>query len=176
MSQRDSSNLEGLSVDHLETCVCGCKDLSKIQGRSLEFYLPEGHVASNMMLCPLCGTINRDIDPSSEQLRSHFDVASYTRDSNEPHARDARLPFFRWLIEIFEGTRGTGTIRNGRFLDVGSAYGHLLEAIRNAGGYADAVETVARLREQIQSRGFSAYSTLDDVITATPPLPTRESS
>ncbi len=148
-------------------CVCGSEEVSVIG--ALPFYMPAGQVESDVYRCSACGTLFRELDPSSAQLQAHFDVASYTREVDEPAARSARLGFFGWLLHLYEEHGGPARIRDGTFLDIGCAYGHLLDAIRDHGGQPEGVEVVSRLRESAESRGFPVYRSIDELAPSASP-------
>lgn len=81
--------------------------------------------------CRSCDVYRREL--RDEQLVTHFAEAGYAQLENESRFRNARQNFFRFILEVV----AKHLRRNGGgpplLVDVGSAYGHLLELAERQG-------------------------------------------
>lgn len=140
--------------------VCG--SARQIRIGELPLYIPGGQAPGDLLRCPDCGTWARSVDFDDPQIRAHFNVTSYTVPEREEIMRAARIDFFRSIIEL--ATRHVSVpLSRIRALDVGVAYGHLLELYREAGARCAAVETVDLWRNRLIERGYEAYKSAREI-------------
>ncbi|MBI5868774.1 MAG: class I SAM-dependent methyltransferase [candidate division Zixibacteria bacterium] len=92
------------------------------------------------------------------EIQKHFNVTSYTVPEREEQMRSARTEFFRSIIDL--ASRCANAPATGpRVLDIGVAYGHLIELYRETGAECTALEIVDQLRERLLAKGYAAYKT-----------------
>jgi len=140
--------------------VCGNQHQTRIG--DLPLYLPGGQAPGDLLKCDVCGTWARSVNFDDPEIRTHFNVTSYTVPEREECMRSARVEFFRSIIDL--ASRFVHLPPSGlRVLDVGVAYGHLLELYHEAGAKCAAVEIVDRLRDRLSARGYEAYRSAQDI-------------
>ncbi len=153
--------------------ACGaCGERADDYAGSIPFYLRSGSISTPLWRCRSCGTYIRDIDYDDPVIREHFSMASYTDPSTESHWRQLRVGLFKYVVELAE-FHLVRPVRGARTLDLGTAFGILLELLRDAGARPEGIEIVASLREIARSRGLVIHQEIDslpknsyDLITA----------
>jgi SAM-dependent methyltransferase len=139
---------------------------------TIPFYLKSGEIDTSLWYCQQCGTYTRDADFEDPTICGHFEVASYTDPAAEERLRQIRSGYFSYLAALLE-EHGGRSLRGLRILDVGTAFGHFLERLRDVGAEPEGVEIVERLRQLATQRGLTVHSQIPgaeggtfDVITA----------
>lgn len=153
--------------------ICGaCGSMAEESAGAIPFYLKSGSIQTALWKCQYCGTYMRDVDYENPSIREHFDVTSYTDPSTEQHWRTLRTGLFKYVIEL-AGNHLARALPGSRTLDFGTAFGILLELLRDAGARPEGVEVVPTLRELGRSRGLVVHEDLHtlpsrayDLITA----------
>jgi 2-polyprenyl-3-methyl-5-hydroxy-6-metoxy-1,4-benzoquinol methylase len=140
--------------------VCGNPRQTRIG--ILPLYLPIGEAPSDLLRCKQCGSWSRSLDFDDPRIRAHFDVTSYTDPEREEIMRSARADFFRRIVNLATSSIHTPPSQQ-RVLDVGVAYGHLLDLYHAEGATCAAIEIVDFLRERLRDRGYDAYETVQDI-------------
>ena len=110
------------------------------------------------MRCSSCSALKRELP--DEQIRSHYDVASYTNLQNEDRFLASRIHFFEFLWKI--STRNAER-PIARCLDFGSSYGHFLQLLEQRGCEAVGIEMVDEVRGACASRGLTVYKSFSDL-------------
>jgi SAM-dependent methyltransferase len=149
--------------DGLRCPICGAA--RGAWSGTLAFYLQNGSAESELWRCPACRSWWRHF-PVPVDLEAHFSVASYSDPEREEAWRAGRQPFFGRLVDRTLGTlqRPAGVID---VLDVGCAYGHLMEVFGARGCRVRGVEPVAAQRERIERRGrFCVFGSLQEAVDA----------
>jgi SAM-dependent methyltransferase len=93
---------------------------------------------------------------------THFNVTSYTVPQVEIHVRLIRIGFLQYIIDLAD-RYGSPLPTNPRVLDVGAAYGHLLDLFRERGALCAGIEIVGWLRDRLHERGYAAYRAAQEV-------------
>jgi len=136
-----------------DTCpICASAECTRTE--QLSFYMRHGQALSDLWNCGSCGSWWRSF-PSPVHLDEHFAVASYSDLNREEEWRQSRRSFFDHLVRLtfaaVDRTQGGLDI-----LDVGCAYGHLMEVFAKEGCRCTGVEPVAGPRELLHRRGAFA--------------------
>ncbi len=126
---------------------------------SIPFYLKAGTTKTALWKCRHCGTYIRDADYDDPTIKGHFDITSYTNPSTEAHWRTLRTGLFKHVIDLASIHLGR-TIQGVHALDLGTAFGILLELLREVGAKPEGVEIVPALRELARSRGLVIHEDL----------------
>ena len=143
--------------------VCGaCGEMADDRVGTIPFYLKSGVIQTRLWKCRSCGTYIRDTNYDTPSIREHFEVASYTDPRTEVTWRRLRVGLFRHILSIAESHIGR-PYSGMRTLDIGTAFGILLEMLRDAGAQPEGVEIVAALRELARHRGLVVHATLDQL-------------
>jgi SAM-dependent methyltransferase len=120
-----------------------------------------------MLRCRQCGTYIRATDFSTPRTRTHFDVSHYTNPQHEDEFREARAPFFTYMLELAE-RHGGRPVSQCRILDVGASYGHLIDQCRERGATCTAIEISERGRAVLEKKNvptlMSAAELPDDAV------------
>lgn len=129
----------------------------------LPFRVAEGQdIETHVHRCRYCGVHYRDIDFESPEVGAHFEVAGYVRLEHEATFRKEREPFFRSILA--EVTRDVGETTGKTLLDIGCAYGHMMDVFQDEGGMtASGVERNAELRKHLSEKGFPMYTRLSEI-------------
>lgn len=152
--------VQSASTNNGTTCgACG-RHADQWRG-SIPFYLPDHDIDTQLWRCADCGTYSREIDLEDPALRRHFDVASYTNSEREARFRAVRTGFFVYLSELLQQVLNR-PLGGARILDVGTAYGHFLELLKELGAYPEGVEIVAALRTVGRERGHVIHERIPD--------------
>jgi SAM-dependent methyltransferase len=113
------------------------------------------------VVCPGCGLAHLDPVPSAAMLEAYFDEGYFTGQRTggyDDYERDAPLHRRNARARLRRVTREVGP--PGRLLDIGCAYGYVLDAARAAGFDAEGVEVSPVLASRVRARG---YRVADDV-------------
>lgn len=146
--------------------VCGvCRSACSEIVCALPLHVRGGIVPSTIWKCARCGTWVRDTDYDSPIVRTHFEITSYTDPAAEERSRRDREPFFRHVLALCE-RHLRRPLAGSRLLDVGCAYGHLLDVARAAGVQATGIEIVERLRERAIARGHTVHGSIEQIDAA----------
>jgi SAM-dependent methyltransferase len=140
--------------------ICGSEATSRVG--ALPFYLRTGTAESDIWYCRGCRSWWRSF-PTPINLHEHFDVASYSDPELEERWRRNRRTFFDHLVRLtlHASARPEGKID---VLDVGCAYGHLMERFADHDCHCTGIEPVAAQRERLRQRGaFAVYPSLEDL-------------
>ncbi|HUU44954.1 MAG TPA: class I SAM-dependent methyltransferase [Acidobacteriota bacterium] len=143
--------------------ACGSQNVAYVC--DLPIYIKGGNLPDTIWRCADCGTYIRAADYDEITQRGHFEVASYTNPDSEERLYRSRKDFFRFIIRLCEQSLGR-PIAGARVLDVGCAYGHLLDLLREHGASTTGIEIVDRLREQVARHGHTAYASPDEIPTS----------
>jgi len=127
---------------------------------TLPFRLPGRTVETALYRCRQCGSYVRDL-PAPE-IQSHFSVASFTDPAREAEWKVRREGFLAYVLDIVE-SQLQRPYRDLAALDVGCAYGHLMEIMRGRGANPEGVELSEPLRLLVTSRGYTCYSSVEAV-------------
>lgn len=120
----------------------------------------KGTINTSICNCRSCGLYFRNINYDSEEIKTHFDVASYVVDEHETLLKKRREMFFDYLMKIImsEGTGGKA------LLDIGCSYGHMMEIFQDKGKYdVYGLEINKVLRDQLTKRGFKVFESLKEI-------------
>jgi SAM-dependent methyltransferase len=123
--------------------------------------LPDRDIATTIWRCSDCGTYSREIDLEDPALKCHFDVASYTNAEKEAKFRSVRMGYFVYISELLERSLDR-PLKGARILDVGTAYGHFLELLKEQDAFPEGVEIVAALRARGAERGHVVHDCIPD--------------
>lgn len=111
-----------------------------------------------LFLCGSCGALSRQV--SEEEIRSHYDVASYTDPQYEDRFSRQRINFFRSLVSLV--TRHSGRPpRN--CLDFGCSYGHFLLVLQEMHWDTCGIERSERARNICQNHNLRVHGGLDEL-------------
>lgn len=140
--------------------ICGSNDCSSVT--TLPFAVKAGDIQSLIARCGSCGCYWRQFHPGA-RFDQHWELQSYTKPHYEDKLRRARQPFFaslaKWALSHAKTLPPKPSV-----LDVGCAYGHLLEVFRDLGFRGTGIEPVDWLRARLNREGeFKAYRTVDDL-------------
>jgi 2-polyprenyl-3-methyl-5-hydroxy-6-metoxy-1,4-benzoquinol methylase len=128
------------------------------------FDLPPRTTPSELHRCLDCGVYWRVFTRDSDISR-HWEGRSYNHPDREELNRRKRQAFFEWIASI-----ALPAVQNGkkkpRVLDVGSAYGHLLDVFAARNFECVGVEPMTLLREQQNASG--KYKIYADVCELSP--------
>lgn len=141
--------------------ACGSDSVEHLA--EVPLYLPKGSAPDTIWRCRYCGTYIRGLNFADPAVQSHFNAASYTDPANEERFRALRKGFFENLVRL---TRRfvRADLADCRILDIGAAYGHLIDAYRSAGvRRIDAIEIVEPLRRALESKGIDAFRDPSDI-------------
>jgi len=143
-----------------QCAACGAVGLSFIG--ELPIYVRNEDRHDTIWRCDACGTYQRAVDYTDIAAAGHFEVSSYTPLEVESQRLSDRGPFFDYLL-----TLGTNALKRPladmRILDIGCAYGHLLDRAGAKGAVTAGVELVDTLRDRLPSRGHAAYRTVAEI-------------
>ena len=96
---------------------------------------------SKLYDCRRCDLVVRNLDYEQREVASHYEVTSYTAPEREELYHTRRIRWFRW----FTGrTIARSGIREGRLVDFGCSYGHLLDCFAERGWEVKGVEVSAQ--------------------------------
>ncbi|MBI5867309.1 MAG: methyltransferase domain-containing protein [candidate division Zixibacteria bacterium] len=127
----------------------------------MDFLLPQGGIKATVWRCAYCGTYIQDANLDDSVIRHHFDIASYTAPAMEANWRKLRTDFFKWIIKVSRHHLGR-SLSGCRALDIGIAYGIMMELLREEGVEAEGVEIVAELQAAVRRRGFIVHDRIED--------------
>jgi 2-polyprenyl-3-methyl-5-hydroxy-6-metoxy-1,4-benzoquinol methylase len=128
----------------------------------LPFDVPPGTTLSELHHCLGCGSYWRAFGQDSD-ISGHWDGRSYNHPDREELNRRKRQIFFEWIASIASPAVGNGKQRP-RVLDVGSAYGHLLDVFAAKSFECVGVELMAALREQQNALGkYKIYADIREL-------------
>ncbi len=137
------------------TCgACQHRPASRIGSATL--YVHEGSLPDTLWRCPECGTYIRGLDFDDPIVQTHFEVASYTDPQREQQLLESRIGFFEHIAALALPP-GQAAETQPQVLDVGPAYGHLLDIFRKKGADGSAIEIVDRLSAKLRERGITTY-------------------
>ena len=139
-----------------------CSNPHQIRIGDLPLYVPGGQAPSDLLRCKNCGTWARSVNFADPEIQKHFNVTSYTVPEREEQMRSARAEFFRSIIDL--ASRWIKAPTTGpQVLDIGAAYGHLIDLYSETGAECAAVELVDQLRERLLAKGYAAYKTPQEI-------------
>jgi len=119
-------------------------------------------IETNVFRCNSCGTHFRDVDYSSQELKEHFDVASYTLLQYEKKWKQMRKLFFLDLLSKVENS--LGRLDSKKLLDVGCSYGHMMEIFKNNGGFTVCgVEINDVIRQRLTNNGYKVFKDIEEL-------------
>jgi SAM-dependent methyltransferase len=144
----------------IESACPICESTTCTRVGPLSFYMRDGQVPSDLWRCARCKSWWRSF-PSPVNLHDHFAVASYSDPDREEEWRRNRQSFFDHLVR--RTLEAAGRPKGGiRVLDVGCAYGHLMETFARRDCDCAGVEPVAGQRELLRHRGkFTVMPSLE---------------
>ncbi len=124
-----------------------------------DYYVPGNFkMITPISCCSRCGAVYRNLD--NEQIRSHYDAASYTDPRQEENYYRKRIKFFRFLVSL--AVRAAGRVPM-TCLDFGCSYGHLLHLLREKGCTAYGIELCDQARDLCGQNGLQVYSSIDEL-------------
>lgn len=136
-----------------------CESSSTRQVGFLSLYSTGGDYDTNIFRCDNCGVFYRDFDYSdTEEIKSHFAIASYTALDAERASKSMRGKFFQHIVEI--SSHYTALNERANILDFGCAYGHLLEEYEKHDVNCFGVELDDSLRHRLEGRFSGMYQSL----------------
>jgi len=150
-----------LAPTNLGTMCGACGQRADEWIGSIPFYLPDHDIDTQIWRCLGCGTYSRLIDLEDPALKRHFDVASYTSAEREARFRAVRTGYFVYIAGLLEQTLDR-PLKGACILDVGTAYGHFLELLKERGAIPEGVEIVAALRARGTERGHVIHDCVPD--------------
>lgn len=140
--------------------ACRSDRVSRVCDSTL--YIPGGTLPDTIWKCIHCGTFFRGVNYDDPSVRAHFDVTSYTVPETESRARASRIGFFARIIRL-ASKHGPVRQRATRVLDVGAAYGYLLDLYRQQGAECAGIEIVDWLRNRLHEKGCDAFKTAAEI-------------
>lgn len=145
-------------MDYYIKCpVCGCNN--SIACGYLPFELHDGNIMTAIYKCSKCHSFWRAL-PDKLDISSHFDLACYTANEQRDIWTDKRHQLFMQVNRLLKKHRPCSSQT---LLDVGCAYGHMIEFFAQKGVFCTAVEPVTRLRKDISRSGITVYAGLEMV-------------
>jgi SAM-dependent methyltransferase len=127
------------------------------------FDLPPRTTPSELHRCLDCGVYWRVFTQDSDISR-HWEGRSYNHPEREELNRRKRQEFFQWIASIALPGARNGNQQKPRVLDVGSAYGHLLDVFAAKNFACVGVEPMTLLREQQNASGkYKIYADLREL-------------
>ena len=115
-----------------------------------------------MSICGNCGVHFRNVNFNSEKIKTHYDVVGYVLPSTEDHYRKQRSNYFLWLHEVANSYLNTAP--NKKLLDIGCAYGHMMQIFREQGDYdVYGVELNANLRLKLTKDGYKVFGNIEEI-------------
>jgi 2-polyprenyl-3-methyl-5-hydroxy-6-metoxy-1,4-benzoquinol methylase len=140
-------SVRGSNGSHCRVCSSPVNECVAV----VPFDLPPRTTPSELHCCLNCGSYWRVFTQDSDISR-HWQGRSYNHPDREELNRRKRQAFFRWIASI-----AVPAVRNEknkpRVLDVGSAYGHLLDVFAARNFECVGVEPMTLLREQQNASG-----------------------
>ena len=147
----------------LAIATCGaCRSDSVSYVCDSTLYVPGGILPDTIWKCDGCGTYFRGVNYDDPLVRTHFDATSYTVPEVEGQLQASRIGFFEHIIHLGSGHNRTPG-PNTRILDVGAAYGHLLDLYRQKGAECAGIEIVDWLRDRLREKGFRAFKSVGQI-------------
>jgi SAM-dependent methyltransferase len=142
---------------------CGaCGEWADEPAGRIPFYLKTGSIDTVIWKCKQCGTYVRETDYENPTIRAHFDITSYTDPATELYWRDIRTGLFKYVIELSSVHLGRN-LHGIRSLDLGTAFGILLELLAESGAEPEGVEIVETLRARAHARGLLVHRDLNSL-------------
>ncbi len=140
---------------------CGaCQHWASDRAGQVDFHLPHRDIKATVWRCAFCGTYIQDANLDDPAIRHHFDIASYTAPAMEANWRRLRTDFFKWIIKVSRHHLGR-PLSGCHALDIGIAYGIMMELLREEGAEAEGVEIVTALQAAVRSRGFIVHDRIE---------------
>ena len=128
--------------------------------RALTFSIGPREVLTSVYACGHCGSVWRDLSGCRSWREAYFSTGPYNDRAEGEQWRGHRQALFAQCRAILRQV-GHGS---GRLLDVGCAYGHLLNSFSKYGWVCVGIEIAPRLRAHLQSNGqHRVYRNADDL-------------
>lgn len=148
----------------LQCPICGGD--SRFAGKAfLKTDKDQSKIETRFFWCSSCDLFHREL--THELLMTNNEVAHYSNLDHEKHFKDIRMGYFDVLVDLFEDLirrRPCGEVgESPRMLDVGCAYGHLIERAQERGFQGAGVEINEGNVEFARSQGLDVHTTLDKV-------------
>ena len=118
-------------------------------------------IETNVHRCRGCGVHFRDVDYSSEEIQSHFDVACYTSQKHEKLYEEWRQQYFLYLMtEILRELRSP----HRKLLDIGCSYGHMMKIFKENGEFdVCGIEIHKDLRARLADKGYNVFKSIKEI-------------
>ncbi|MBN2604122.1 MAG: class I SAM-dependent methyltransferase [Candidatus Thermoplasmatota archaeon] len=133
-------------LDDCECPVCS--------NHNVQLWNTISHLEFDLLLCPQCSFV---FQPEPTEM-FNYDIEYYDFWDLGTHSKEIRQMKLRSAYAYLDMIKERSGINHGRLLDVGCAYGFLLEAARNRGYQAYGVDVSSAI-QFAKKKGFDVYET-----------------
>lgn len=130
---------------------------------NLPLKISNGIISTEIIKCRSCGSYFRAENFNAPQIQSHYDVIDYTLPQQETHYYNRRINFFSYLFHLVKHCANVCGNNEMKVLDVGCSYGHMMKLFKKNGADIEGVEIVERLRNSLQTQGYTIYESIEDI-------------